>query len=104
MPALFARPRKRFSWLALLGMLCIALVLASGIAQVAHNHASGQPDHDCSLCVSAHNVIQIAAAVALVLSGVAVGAVAVEPVSILPRRHFFFQLWSRPPPADPAFA
>jgi hypothetical protein len=111
MPALSFNLRKRSSfpgqassWLALLGMLCIALVLVSGVAQVAHSHASGQPDHDCSLCASAHHVIQIVASVQLDQAVRAVTAVAVGPASAVPKRQFFFKLSCRPPPADPAFA
>jgi hypothetical protein len=104
MADLYARLRSRRSWLAVLGVLCVALLLASSIVQVAHSHPSGQPDHDCSLCVSAHHVIQIAPAVRLVLSSLHVAPVAAEPLSTLPRTHFFFKLSCRPPPADPAFA
>lgn len=104
MPALSAHLRKRSSWLALLGMLCIALVLASGIAQVTHNHPSGQPDHDCSLCASAHHVIQIAPTVQLDQASRPVAAIAIAHASALPTRQFFYKLSCRPPPADPAFA
>jgi hypothetical protein len=104
MPVLSAQLRKRSSWLALLGMLCIALVLVSGVAQVAHSHPSGQPDHDCSLCASAHHVIQIVAAVKLVQASRPVAAIAVAPPTAIPTRQFFFKLSCRPPPADPAFA
>jgi hypothetical protein len=104
MPPLYARPRTRFSWLALLGIVCIALVLSSSIVQVVHSHPSGQPDHDCSLCVSAHNVIQIAPAVHLVLASLSVAQVAAEPALALPHRQFFYKLSCRPPPAEPAFA
>jgi hypothetical protein len=103
MAALYARPRSR-SWLALLGLVCIALVLTSSIVQVAHNHASGQPDHDCSLCVTAHQVIQIAPSVHLAMASLRLAAVAAEPVLALPHRQFFYKLSCRPPPADPAFA
>lgn len=103
MAFLYARLRSRSSWLALLGVVCIALLLTTSVVQVAHSHPSGQPDHDCSLCTSAHHVVQIAPAVGLNLSSVAITAVAADPVQALPRRHFFFKLWSRPPPADPAF-
>jgi hypothetical protein len=104
MPRTSAQPRSRFSWLALLGIVCIALVLASSIVQVAHSHPSGQPDHDCSLCVSAHQVVQIAPTVTLVRASRPVAAVAAEPVLALPHRHFFYKLSCRPPPADPAFS
>jgi hypothetical protein len=99
-----AQPRSRRPWLALLGILCVALVLTSSIVQVAHSHSSGQPDHDCSLCVTAHQVIQIAPAVHLTLASLPVAAVAAEPALALPHRQFFYKLSCRPPPADPAFA
>jgi hypothetical protein len=104
MAALYARTRNRSSWLALLGVFCIALVLVSGIVQAAHSHSSGQPDHDCSLCVSAHNVIQATPAVQLIHASRPVAAVAVVPVSALPRRQFFYKLACRPPPAESVLA
>jgi hypothetical protein len=78
--------------------------LISGIVQVAHTHASGEPDHDCALCVTAHQAIQVVALVVLSLSSRSVTAVAPEPILDLPRQHFFFKLACRPPPAAPAFA
>jgi hypothetical protein len=85
-------------------MACIALVLMMGIVQVAHSHASGQPDHDCSLCTSAHQVVQVVALVTLLVSSAATVRVFFEPARHLPAPAFFFKLWSRPPPAAPAFA
>jgi hypothetical protein len=76
----------------------------SGVVQVAHSHPSGQPDHDCSLCATAHHVIQVVALVKLDLSSQRVAALAPEPTLQLPSRYFFFKLASRPPPAVPAFA
>jgi hypothetical protein len=96
--------RARSSWVRVLGIICVSLVLMSGIAQVAHNHASGQPDHDCALCVTAHHVIQIVAQVSLNLSSRPVAAIAAEPTRDLPRRYFFLKLKSRPPPASPVFS
>ena len=46
--------RIRLNWVSALGILCIALVMISGMAQAAHFHASGTIDHDCALCVAAH--------------------------------------------------
>jgi hypothetical protein len=76
----------------------------SGLVQVAHAHPSGEPDHDCALCVTAHHVIQIVALVTLDLSSQRVAALAPEPTIELPGRIFFFKLACRPPPADSAFA
>lgn len=99
-----SRHNRRFSPLALIGVACIVLVFMTGLVQVAHSHSSGQPDHDCALCVSAHQVIQVVALVTLALSIVPVVAVAAEPPRRVPTRFFFFKLASRPPPAAPAFA
>jgi hypothetical protein len=76
----------------------------SGVLQVAHTHPSGQLDHDCSLCVTAHHVIQAVALVTLDFSSQPVTALASEPIRKLPNRYFFFKLASRPPPADSAIA
>src|SRR5579862_4378566 len=96
--------RSQFSLVSLLGILCIALVLMSGMVQVAHSHPSGQPDHDCSLCTTAHHVIQVVTLVTLDLSSQPVAPVASEPARDLPTPTLFFKLSSRPPPAVPAFA
>ena len=99
-----SRLQMQFSPLALLGLVCIALVVMTGMVQVAHSHASGQPDHDCSLCTSAHQVIHVAALVALFVSSTPVFHVILEPARIVPGSLFFFKLSSRPPPVVPAFA
>lgn len=99
-----SQQRLHFSVVSLLGIVCIALVLMSGAVQVAHSHPSGQPDHDCSLCITAHQVIQVVALVTIALSSLAVTGVAPEPVLKRPGRYFFFKYSCRPPPADPAFA
>jgi len=96
--------RSQISLLSLVGILCVALILMAGMIQVAHNHPSGQPDHDCSLCTTAHHVIQVVALVTLALSSQPVATLATEPTRELPKRPFFFKLSSRPPPAAPAFA
>ncbi|HZD49250.1 MAG TPA: hypothetical protein VE178_10940 [Silvibacterium sp.] len=98
-----SRPRRLSSPLTLLGIVCIALVLMAGMIQVAHTHASGQPSHDCSLCIVAHQVVQVVAPITLALSSQSVAAPAVEPTRELPNRPLFFKLSSRPPPAAPAF-
>jgi hypothetical protein len=104
MVRLSSQAQSRFSPLALLGLLCIVLVLLTGIAQVAHSHTSGQPDHDCALCISAHQVIQIVILVTLLVSSVQVVRFVSEPSLDLPAPAFFFKLSSRPPPVAPAFA
>ena len=104
MPKLRSRLNWQFTPLALVGMICIALVVMMGMVQVAHSHPSGQPDHDCALCVSAHQVIQIVATVTLLVSSVAIVSLVSEPARGLPAPTFFFRLACRPPPAAPAFA
>jgi hypothetical protein len=86
----------------LFGIVCIALVLMSGMVQAAHMHAGGAADHDCALCVAAHHVARAAPPIALHFSSRQVAAVA--PVRSLhrPRRAVYFQLSSRPPPSSSA--
>jgi hypothetical protein len=96
--------RPQFSVASLLGIICIALVLMSGIVQVAHSHPTGQPDHDCSLCTTAHHVIQVVAVTTLELSILPVTPVVSEPTRVVSRPALFFKLASRPPPVVPAFA
>ena len=104
MPSLSTYPRIRFSWLSAIGILCIALVLMSGIIQVAHSHANGQPDNDCPLCVTAHLAVQIVALVTLAVACQVMVALVSRPVPQAPRRRFFYKLACRPPPAETAFA
>lgn len=101
---LSTRLRARSSWIPLIGIACVALVLMVGIVQVAHSHPSGHPDPDCSLCVTAHQAVQVVALVTLDLSSQPVEHVWPEPALQLPRRCFFFRLDCRPPPAESAFA
>jgi len=104
MPRRRSDTRSHFSAAALLGIFCVALILMAGMVQVAHSHPSGQPDHDCSLCSTAHHVIQVVALAILDVSSQPVAPVAQEPARDLPTSTFLFKLASRPPPAAPAFA
>jgi hypothetical protein len=85
-----------------LGIVCIALVLMSGMVQAVHFHAAGGPDHDCALCATAHNVAQVAPPVTLKLINLPVRAVTVPRSLSRPRRAVFFRLSSRPPPLTSA--
>ncbi len=100
------RPRRlwvgRFA--ALLGIVCIALVLFTGILQVTHHHADGRLDPDCSLCMTAHHVAQAVVVVTIELSSQPVAHVVVERFNPLPRQRFVLKLANRPPPATPVFA
>jgi len=100
MRCVFSRPR--LSWASVLGVVCIALVLMSGMVQAAHMHAGGAPDHDCALCVAAHQVAHAASPVALDCVSLAVASVAPARSLRMPRRAVFFRLISRPPPSGSA--
>jgi hypothetical protein len=98
MPRL-SRPHSQFSWLKLLGILCIALVAISGVVQAAHTHPAGQPEHDCAICVSAHQAVQIVAVPLLTVFVEPVAFLAAECFTRPPANRFSFKLFSRPPPA-----
>lgn len=83
----------------LLGVFCVGLVLLSGMVQAAHFHVSGQPDHDCALCLTAHSIAQMARPMVLQMSSAAVARLAVRRARRLPRRAVILRLTSRPPPA-----
>ena len=94
--------RLRLNWFSALGILCIGLVLISGMAQVAHFHASGTVDHDCALCVAAHQVAHAALLVTLMCSSAPVAAIAARGQCFQPRKAVFFRLFTRPPPSGSA--
>jgi hypothetical protein len=96
--------RARSSWVALLGIVCVALVLMVGVVQVTHSHPSGRPDPHCALCVTAHLAVQVVALIVLNFSSRPIEHVCLELKLELPRRRWFFRLDCRPPPAEPAFA
>jgi hypothetical protein len=95
---------RRASWIAVLGVLCIALVLVTGILQVTHAHADGQIDHDCSLCFTAHQAVQIAVVVTVILASQPVAHFTPERFAPLPRQRFVLKLANRPPPVPAVFA
>lgn len=86
-------------WASVLGIFCVALVLMSGVVQAAHFHAGGQTDHDCALCLTAHQIAHAAAPVTVPLDSHAVAAVAIPRTLHRPRRAIAFSLVSRPPPS-----
>jgi hypothetical protein len=101
---LSSKLRARSSWIALVGIVCVALVLMIGIVQVVHSHPSGHPDPDCALCVTAHQAVQVVALITLNISSQTVEHISLEPDLQLPRSSFFFRLDCRPPPAESASA
>jgi len=82
---------------SVLGVVCISLVLVSGMAQAAHFH-TGAPDHDCALCVAAHSVAHASIAITLHLCSLQIAPVSAARSLTMPRRAVFFRLASRPPP------
>jgi hypothetical protein len=80
------------------GIICVALILMSGVVQAAHTHATAQADHDCALCVAAHSVAQAAAPVILAVTSLAVAPVTGARSITRPRRAVYFRLACRPPP------
>jgi hypothetical protein len=90
--------KMRVSRGLMLGSLCIALVLMSGMIQAAHFHADAQPDHDCALCLTVHNVAQAAAPIALLFTSRRVEALPGARAIARPREAVHFRLSSRPPP------
>jgi amino acid permease len=98
-----AKRGASLSLVSILGIFCIALVLAAGVLHVAHVHANGQTDQDCALCVSAHQAVQVTAVVAVMVSSQPVVYRIAEHIDPAPRQRFVQQLANRPPPV-PDFA
>lgn len=96
MRAVFAK--TRMNWASVLGLVCVSLVLVSGMVQVAHFHANGQADHDCTLCMTAHQIARMAPPITLAFQCQAVAAVVVARRVFRPQPAVFFRLVSRPPP------
>lgn len=91
-------------WVPLLGILCVALVLFTGILSVAHTHPGGHFDPDCSLCLTAHHVAQAVVVVVVEMSSQPVARYVADDFHPLPRQRFVLKLANRPPPSAPAFA
>jgi hypothetical protein len=104
MGVLGAKRGGRPSWIAILGIVCIALMLFTGVVHAAHSHANGQVDQDCALCVTAHQAVQVVAVVAVILSSQPVVHRIVERRSPAPRQRFVLKLANRPPPVPAVFA
>ena len=92
------------SWVSILGILCIALVLTTGVLSVTHSHPSGQIDHDCALCFTAHQAIQAAVVVTAFVTAHSIAQLTRERFDPLPRQRFVLKLVNRPPPVPAVFA
>jgi hypothetical protein len=97
------RRDAKLSWVSILGVFCIALVLFAGILHVTHSHRNGQIDQDCALCVTVHQAVQVAAAVAVILFSQPVVHRIAERAEPAPRQRFVLKFVNRPPPV-PDFA
>ena len=93
-----ARRGTWHSWAALLGIFCIALVLLTGMVQVAHFHPNGHIDPECSLCMTAHSAVQVVVAITLMFSWEPATRQVAESFTPLPRQRFVMKLANRPPP------
>jgi hypothetical protein len=95
--------KKRFqgTWAGWLGIFCVALVLLAGFVQVAHTHPTGQVDHEgCSLCNTAHHVVQTVALVSVAISIQPVWRIVPQKTIERPRQRFLHKLANRPPPVS----
>jgi hypothetical protein len=98
-------PRTRHSLWAVLGFLCCALIVFSGVVQVGHTHADGQAvQSDCALCHTAHVVVQPPIPQPLPRKVQVVARISATLQPIRPRLFSLFSLFTRPPPVDIAFA
>jgi hypothetical protein len=94
------KSHRETSWRLILGLLCLALVVLGGTAQVAHTHRGGDISHaDCSLCATAHVVAQVVSNPAPLPETLVVAAV--EEAKPHTRRTPLpiFALFTRPPPS-----
>ena|SRR5277367_621597 len=95
--------KKRFqwTWAGWLGIFCIALVLLTGFVQITHTHPNGQVDNEgCSLCNTAHHVVQTVALVSVAISIQPVWRIAPKKTIDRPRQRFLLKLANRPPPVS----
>ena len=89
------------TWASWLGIFCITLVLLTGLVQVSHTHTPGQVDHEgCSLCNTAHHVVQTVALITVAVSVRPVWRIASEKPLERRRQRFLHKLANRPPPVS----
>jgi hypothetical protein len=101
MRGFYSREHARLSWVRWIGVLCVALVMLAGIIQVAHTHADGRADHEgCTLCNTAHQVVQTVALVTVAVSIQPVWRIAAEKPLQRPRQRLFHKHAIRPPPVS----
>ena len=93
---------RRTLW-RVLGFFCCVLITFSGVVQLAHAHADGQAiQSDCSLCHTAHLVVQPSVPQALPRLVFVVASISAALQPIRARVFFAFSLFTRPPPEQTA--
>jgi hypothetical protein len=103
MPGCSLNSRTRHSLWAVLGFLCCALIVFSGVVQVGHTHADGQAvQSDCALCHTAHVVVQPSIPQSLPRTVRIVATISTALEAIRPKPFSVFSLFTRPPPAQTA--
>ncbi len=96
----YPKLQDRSTWRLLLGLLCLALVIVGSTVQVAHTHPGGDISHaDCSLCATAHVVVQVASEPVPLLAVLVVTPVSSFVLKPRPTAISVFALFTRPPPA-----
>ncbi len=97
------RRTDRSRYVALLGILCILLLLVGVAVQAVHMHEDGNIHGDCVLCVSPQALLAAADCLALLLFLECVLAFIAERKTTYLLRRLPFALCIRPPP-DPSAA
>ena len=94
--------RLRLNLASALGIVCVALVVMSGMVHAAHFHASGTIDRDCALCVAAHQLAHAAPLITMDCTSLPVVTLTVTSTPVKSRTAVSFRLNSRPPPSGSA--
>lgn len=84
----------------LLAVVCVLLVVMTGVVQAAHSHLGCADTHaNCSLCAAAHVTVHPTEAQTPSSAASVVARVEASPESELPSRLLAFSHFTRPPPA-----
>jgi hypothetical protein len=99
------KPNVKCSWRIFLALLCILLVLATGMVHAVHSHPVGDISHaDCALCVTAHVAVEVAQPPVTLTVVSVVSAIEVFDPPARMKTFFTFALFTRPPPVDSVLA
>ncbi len=101
MPTRPTNMRERTPWRALLGVLCLVLMLVGTTIATSHIHLDSDLSHaDCALCVTAHTAVAPVASSICVFGFQVLAAIDSLPSSPFKQHRLAFALYTRPPPAD----